>query len=82
MPNLERHVRVEAGEKLRGLQFETMVPKIKVELDGLLSGVSCQLEALYGKEIHILTGMPGQNEGMDAWVPDGKDVGRDRKSVV
>ena len=78
MPNLERHVRVEAGEKLRGLQFETMVPKIKVELDGLLSGVSCQLEALDGKEIHILTGMPGQNEGMDAWVPDGKDVGRYR----
>ena len=78
MPQLERHVRVEAGERLKNLQFETMAPKIRVELDGLLSGVSCQLEAVYGNESHILTGMPGQNEGMDAWVPDQGDAKRYR----
>ena len=78
MPQLERHVRVEPGERLRNLQFETMAPKIRVELDGLLSGVSCQLEAVYGNESHILTGMPGQNEGMDAWVPDKGDAKRYR----
>ena len=78
MPQLERHVRVEAGEKLKNLQFETMAPKIRVELDGLLSGVSCQLVAVYGNETHILTGMPGQNEGMDAWVPDQGDAKRYR----
>ena len=49
-----------------------------MELDGLLSGVSCQLEAVYGNESHILTGMPGQNEGMDAWVPDKGDAKRYR----
>jgi len=49
MPLLERHVRVEAGERLRGLQFDTVAPKIRVELDGLLSGISCQLEAVYGR---------------------------------
>jgi hypothetical protein len=78
MPLLERHVRVEPGERLRGLQFETMAPAIRVELDGLLSGISCQLEAVYGKESHVLTGMPGQNEGMDAWMPDGTDPKRYR----
>ncbi|NDE84657.1 MAG: DEAD/DEAH box helicase [Verrucomicrobia bacterium] len=78
MPQLERHVRMEPGERLRNLQFETMAPKIRVELDGLLSGVSCQLEAVYGNESHILTGMPGQNEGMDAWVPDKGDAKRYR----
>jgi hypothetical protein len=78
MPHLERHVRLEAGERLRQLQFETMLPKIRVELDGLLSGVSCQLEAVYGNESHILTGMPGQNEGMDSWVPDAGDPRRYR----
>ncbi|NDC79959.1 MAG: hypothetical protein EB090_01620 [Verrucomicrobia bacterium] len=78
MPQLERHVLVEAGEKLKNLQFETMAPKIRVELDGLLSGVSCQLVAVYGNETHILTGMPGQNEGMDAWVPDQGDAKRYR----
>jgi superfamily II DNA or RNA helicase len=78
MPQLERHVRVEPGERLKNLQFETMAPKIRVELDGLLSGVSCQLEAVYGNESHILTGMPGQNEGMDAWVPDQGDAKRYR----
>ncbi|NDC80985.1 MAG: hypothetical protein EB090_06955, partial [Verrucomicrobia bacterium] len=66
MPQLERHVRVEPGERLKNLQFETMAPKIRVELDGLLSGVSCQLEAVYGNESHILTGMPGQPRGCEA----------------
>ena len=78
MPLLERHVRMESGERLRGLQFDTMAPKIRVELDGLLSGISCQLEAVYGKESHVLTGMPGQNEGMDAWMPDAADPKRYR----
>ena len=78
MPLLERHVRLEAGEKLRQLQFETMLPKFRVELDGLLSGISCQLEAVYGNEKHILTGMPGQNEGIDSWVPDASDQRRYR----
>ncbi|NBU69428.1 MAG: hypothetical protein EBS49_07450, partial [Verrucomicrobia bacterium] len=78
LPVLERHVLLEAGDRLRQLQFETMLPRFRVELDGLLSGISCQLEAIYGEEKHILTGMPGQNEGMDSWVPDVSDPRRYR----
>lgn len=68
---LETQTAVELSERCKKLEFATLEPKIRISLDGLLSGLSCRIEAIYGDKVHALKGLPVENAGPgEDWTPD------------
>ena len=77
IPHLERQVELRMGEGCNSLQFGKTKPKIHVTLDGMLSGLSCKIEASYGDGRFLLKG--GSSPDMiskEEWKPDPNDPRR------
>ncbi|MEM9399907.1 MAG: SNF2-related protein [Verrucomicrobiota bacterium] len=71
---LERQTDLVLSEKCQDLNFVTLQPEIHMTLDGLLSGLSCRVEARYLNKSYVLQGLPGKNghgsKPVDEWQPD------------
>lgn len=71
LPNLEHHLRIVSSQRCKDLQFSKLNPQIRVTLDGMLSGLSCRLEAVYKHRTQLLSGHPGDKaKPDDQWTPD------------
>ncbi len=74
LPVLEQHLHVALSEFCQKLELVSSHPDIHVHLDGILAGISCQLEALYPDGVYILTGRSlDHHDHQEVWVPDPLD---------
>jgi superfamily II DNA or RNA helicase len=74
IPYLERQADLILSPRCSELQFTKLVPEIRATLDGLLSGLSCKVEAVYGDKTYILQGNGAlQTVEIDQWRPDPAD---------
>jgi superfamily II DNA or RNA helicase len=75
LPVLDKQVDVVMADRAKGLQFTKLNPRIRITLDGLLAGLNCRIEAIYGTSIHMLQGFPNKNErSHDGWTPDPENI--------
>jgi superfamily II DNA or RNA helicase len=74
IPHLERQADLILSPLCSALQFTKLVPRIRATLDGLLSGLSCKVEAVYDDKTYILQGNGNlQSVEIDQWHPDPHD---------
>ncbi|MDX6765425.1 MAG: SNF2-related protein [Candidatus Methylacidiphilales bacterium] len=74
IPHLERQADLVLSPRCKEIQFTKIVPKIRATLDGLLSGLSCKVEAVYGDKTYVLQGNgPVSSSEIDQWRPDPAD---------
>ncbi|NJK90683.1 MAG: DEAD/DEAH box helicase [Blastochloris sp.] len=74
---LERQVELELGEGCGDLQFAKQKPEVVVTLDGMLSGLSAKVEAVYGDTRYLVQGSVAQT-GLEreTWKPDDQNPKR------
>lgn len=70
IPYLERQADLVISPRCNELRFTKLVPEIRATLDGLLSGLSCRMEAVYGDRIYLLCGNSDSKNEADQWSPD------------
>lgn len=71
MAYLERQARVELAPECAELEFIRIQPEIRINLDGMLSGISCQATAHYGNEVYpIQGGEQIEVVEVEQWTPD------------
>lgn len=76
LPVLEKQIRVNFGKGTKELRFESIPPKIRATFDGVLAGINCRLEALYGTTSHHLEGFPLEStktSSFPQWIPNPAD---------
>jgi superfamily II DNA or RNA helicase len=74
---LERQVELELGPGCGDLQFAKQKPEVQVTLDGMLSGLSCKVEAVYGERRYLVQGSVLQiSHDKESWQPDEKNPKR------
>jgi superfamily II DNA or RNA helicase len=74
IPHLERQADLVLSPRCKEIQFTKIVPRIRATLDGLLSGLSCKVEAVYGDKVYVLQGNgPASATEIDQWRPDPDD---------
>lgn len=74
LPLLERQMNVITSENCRNLRFQRIEPHIRVTLDGLLMGLNCKMEAVYGNTSYPLQALSGGNGRLALdWIPDPTD---------
>ncbi|MDR1146376.1 MAG: DEAD/DEAH box helicase [Verrucomicrobiales bacterium] len=73
VPMLERQASLVMDEGCGRLEFRSIKPTVAVTLDGMLSGLSCRVEAAYGDEKFLLRGNGTVSGQEEAWRPDPDD---------
>lgn len=74
---LERQVDLELGAGCGELQFAKQKPEVHITLDGMLSGLSCKVEAVYGDRRYLVQGsVPLVPNDRESWQPDEKNPKR------
>lgn len=74
IPHLERQADLVLSPRCKEIEFTKIVPQIRATLDGLLSGLSCKVEAVYGDKTYVLQGNgPASATEIDQWRPDPRD---------
>lgn len=74
LPVLEKQIRINFGEGTKNLRFEQVPPRIRATFDGMLAGINCKIEALYGSTAHPLRGFPQTTPPTTSqWIPDPTD---------
>ncbi|MEM6821446.1 MAG: SNF2-related protein [Verrucomicrobiota bacterium] len=53
---LERQTSLQLEKACEDFQFEVQRPNIKLVLDGMLSGLSCQVQAIYPEQVEVIQG--------------------------
>ncbi|MDR2462180.1 MAG: DEAD/DEAH box helicase [Verrucomicrobiales bacterium] len=69
-PMLERQASLVMDEGCGRLEFRSIKPTVEVTLDGMLSGLSCKVEAAYGDGKFLLQGDAAVSGRAEAWRPD------------
>lgn len=71
LPALSTQVEIEVSEECQQLEFETIQPGVHIRLDGMLSGLSCQVHARYEDEEVLIFGDTTQTQQkLQNWKPD------------
>ncbi|MDZ4788587.1 MAG: SNF2-related protein [Blastochloris sp.] len=71
---LERQVDIILGLGCGELQFAKQKPEVSITLDGMLSGLSCKVEAIYGDRRYLIQGAISQvSHDRETWKPDDKN---------
>lgn len=74
LPQLERHIKVTLNERCQQLEFKKLTPRIRVEIDGSLAGLSCKVEAIYNTSTHQLSGFAEKKKNFNnIWNPDAEN---------
>lgn len=68
---LERQADSEMDESCSKLEFVKLQPQVKIQLDGMLAGLSCRVVAEYEGEQFCLMGVPDKTStAAEGWSPD------------
>lgn len=71
MAYLERQARIELEPECAELEFDRIQPQIEVTIDGMLSGISCRVEAQYGSDVYSIQGSEKiEVVEVEQWKPD------------
>ncbi len=77
IPHLERQAELVMGEGCSSILFSKTKPAIHITLDGMLSGLSCKIEAGYGEGRFLLKGGTSTELlSKEEWKPDPADPRR------